>query len=93
MFEANRRAKNREQIVNRIGPWKNEIKDKIFNNSEWNFVFSLCNNDLVKYFPNPENTENFEICRVQKMLTTRSIISLTSHLEALTDKFFDVGVG
>lgn len=90
MFEANRRAKNNEKVINCTGPWKNEIKDKDFDNSEWNFVFSLCNNDLVKYFPNSENMEKFEICRVQKMLTTRSIISLTSHLEAMADKFFDI---
>ncbi len=92
MWEANRRAKNKESIVNRIGPWKNEIKEKFFDNSEWNFVCSLCNNDMVKYFPNPENKEEFEICRVQKMLATRTIIFLTSHIEAMSDKFFEVGV-
>lgn len=90
MLEANRRAKNKENIVNRVGPWKNEIKNKIFDNSEWNFVCSLCNNDMVKFFPNPENKEEFEVCRIQKILATHWSVGLTSHLTSLSDRYFEI---
>ena len=89
MWEANHRAKSKENIVNRSGPWYNEIKEKIFENSEWKFVCSLCNNDLVKYFLNSGNREEFEICKVQKMGATRNSIFLNKHTHSLPEQAFE----
>lgn len=65
-LEANRRAKNKENIVNIQGPWKNETQWKEFGSTEWKFVNSLFKNDLIQYFPDANNPEKFIICRVVK---------------------------
>lgn len=90
MWEANRRAKNHEPIINRWWPWHHSIKEIDFDASEWNFVNSLSGNDLVKYTPNPEHPEVYEICRIQKLWLAGSQLFLTAHTQALVDKFFSV---
>jgi CRISPR-associated endonuclease Csn1 len=86
MWEANRRAKKKEAIVNRNWPWKNEIKKKDFDAENWNFAFSLSSNDMVKYYPQFPSQENAQICRVQKLGAVRNEVGITNHLESLPEK-------
>lgn len=47
-WEANDRAKKKTSVVNRTGPWIREKTGESLETDEWNFVCSLCANDMFK---------------------------------------------
>ena len=67
MWEANRRAKKKESIINKNWPWINDLKQETYDTKEWRCIFSLSANDMVRYYPDPKKPEEYKICRVQKM--------------------------
>lgn len=69
MWEANRRAKKKESIINKVWPWicMKDGETEIYDTKEWKCVFSLSANDMVRYYPDIKKPEEYKICRVNAM--------------------------
>lgn len=90
MWEANRRAKEKESIVNKLWPWINELKEETYNPKEWKCIFSLSANDMVRYYPDPKKKEEYKLCRVQKMSGAKNQITLRDMLESWSDPKWEI---